>query len=77
MLLFKEITGVFPGQKMWSAYGNKRQYIILKDGPDFTASSKSPHNGRTHHLIEYEKPVKTFDEAKAVCELDDQPTRSN
>lgn len=72
MLLFKIIPGVYPGMKVWGARGEKRNYVILQDGTDFTASSQPLAKGRTHYLIQYETPVKTFDEAKAVCEADDQ-----
>lgn len=60
---------VFPGQQMWGAYGKKGTYIILND-EGFTASFKQL--GITKYLIEYEYPVKTLDEAKTVCEKNEQ-----
>lgn len=68
---FIPIPSVFPEQQTWGAHGkNGHTYIILKDA-GFIASMK--RLGITKYLIEYDSPVDTFDEAKAICEAAENP----
>jgi len=53
-------------QKLWGARTAIGTYVILED-EQFTASFKDL-DGKTHYLIQYEKPVKTFARAKRICE---------
>ena len=80
-MTFEEIPAPLRGIKLWGAYGIKRQYVIMQAGEDFTASAKEKtlsksNRNKTHYLIPYDQPVKTFEEAKAVCEADNTPIKN-